>query len=81
MATATKIADHAIQLADQFLAAHRGELAAIAAGDIDVLTKAAALVRTKRGNQPEIERGAEHVAFALVVVAYSEAAHRHGPLG
>lgn len=72
MATSQELADHALTLARAFLAAHHGELAALADYHPETLITAAGIMQAAPGAAAEAGRGPEHIAYTLLAVAFTE---------
>jgi hypothetical protein len=70
MTSASKIADRALELAGEFLEGSRGEIAALAAGDTNLLYEAAQLVRGRAAAGPHTVNSPEHLAFSLITAAH-----------
>lgn len=70
MASASEIADRALELAAAFLDGSREEIAALAGEDTDVLYEAAQLVRTRATVGPHTAHSPEHLAFSLITAAH-----------
>jgi hypothetical protein len=58
------------------LSAHLSELTELAAGDLDMLRAAADRLRVTDLGVPELERTAQHIAFAFVSAAFARATHQ-----
>ncbi len=73
MATPQEVADRALAIAQEFVAAHCDELAALAGQRRRLLLDAQERVHATHMMSTERERTAEHIAFALLTAAYQAA--------
>lgn len=78
MATAQNLADTALALARECLAAHRDTLLQLADGDADLVRLAAERVREHAAQRHETERTAEHMAFSLLTAAFADLVRQRG---
>lgn len=74
MATVQALADQVLALALACLAAHQAEFAALAREPREVLVAAQELMRERNRDQPEPKRTSEHIAFAVLALAFRTAA-------
>ncbi len=79
MATASEIADRALELAAGFLDGSSSEIADLAGDDGKVLYDAAQIVRGRAEGGPHSAHSAEHLAFSLITAAH-EQLRREQPL-
>ena len=79
MASASDIADRALELAARFLEESRDDLAGMSGGDHDVLFRAAQLVRERADKGRHVVHSAEHLAFSLITAAHEQLRHAANP--